>query len=61
MRLIEYLKRNPCKECDYYHERNNICQSKKVATCGTHPYINKIDRMFCEPYPRKVDCHETIY
>ena len=48
-KLIKWFKRNPCKNCDYYKE-NNICQSKKVATCGCHPYVNWFDRLFCEPY-----------
>lgn len=48
--IINWLKRNPCKECIYYRAQNGTCQSKKVATCGTHPYVNWIDRLFCEPY-----------
>lgn len=48
MTLIERLKRNPCLECEYYHKANNTCQSKKCAT--NNPYVNKLDRMFCEPY-----------
>lgn len=48
-KLIKWFKRNPCKSCDYY-KKNNICQSKKVATCGCHPYVNWFDRHFCEPY-----------
>lgn len=48
-KLIEWLKRNPCKNCEYYHKENNVCQSKKVATCGNHPYVNLADRLFCEP------------
>ena len=51
MSIIERLKRNSCKECDYYCATNNICQSKKCT--NNNPYVNKIDRMFCEPY--KVD------
>ena len=50
MIIAKLLKRNPCKECAYYHKENNVCQSKKVATCGLHPYVSLIDRMFCEPY-----------
>lgn len=49
-KLIGLLKRNPCKDCDYYRKENNVCQSKKVATCGNHPYVNWFDRHFCEPY-----------
>ena len=49
-KLIKWLKRKPCKECDYYCKENNVCQSKKVATCGNHPYVNLIDRLFCESY-----------
>lgn len=48
-KLIKWFKRNPCKTCVYYRQRNNVCQSKKVATCGCHPYVNWIDRLFCEP------------
>ena len=50
IKIKELLTRNPCNECDYYHSENNTCQSKKLATCGNHPYINKFDKMFCEPY-----------
>ena len=28
-KLLKWLKRNPCKECEYYHYGNNTCQSKK--------------------------------
>lgn len=48
--LIKRLKRNPCKECLYYCKENNVCQSKKCATCGCHPYITWFDRLFCKPY-----------
>ena len=48
-KLIKWLKRNYCKNCDYY-KKNNICQSKNVATCGCHPYVNWFDRHFCTPY-----------
>lgn len=50
MKITERLKRNPCKECAYYHKENNVCQSKKVATCGANPYVSLRDRMFCKPY-----------
>ena len=53
MNIIEKLKRNPCVKCDYYNKNNNTCQSKKCATCGCHPYVNKFDKMFCEPYKQK--------
>lgn len=49
MDLIKFLKRNPCKECFYYHPKNNTCQSKKVATSGDG-YVTLFDRLFCEPY-----------
>lgn len=49
-KLIQWFKRNACKECDYYCSKNNVCQSKKVATCGCHPYVNLTDRLFCKPY-----------
>lgn len=49
-KLIQWFKRNPCKDCDYYHSHNNICQSKKVSTCGCHPYVNWFDRHFCEAH-----------
>ena len=48
-KVIKWFKRHPCKNCDYYTE-NNICQSKKLATCGNHPYVNWFDRLICEPY-----------
>lgn len=50
MKITKLLKRNPCKECAYYHKENNVCQSKKVTTCGANPYVTRFDRMFCEPY-----------
>lgn len=50
MKISKLLKRNPCKECAYYHKENNVCQSKKVITCGANPYVSLIDRMFCKPY-----------
>lgn len=49
-KLIQWFKRDACKECDYYHAENKVCQSKKCATCGCHPYVNWFDRHFCEPY-----------
>lgn len=58
MKIIERLKRNPCEECAYYHKENNVCQSKKVATCGAHPYVGLIDRMFCEPYKAKSEVNK---
>ena len=47
--LFKFIKRNPCKECVYYHPENNTCQSKKVATSG-YGYVPLMDRIFCEPY-----------
>jgi len=44
--MIKWLKRNPCKECIYYRPKDNICQSKKCASCGCHPYVSWIDRLF---------------
>lgn len=49
-KLIQWFKRNACKECDYYHAESNVCQSKKCETCGCHPYVNWFDRHFCEPH-----------
>ena len=49
-KLIQWFNRNPCKECKYYHPENNVCQSKKCATCGCHPYVSWFDRHFCEAY-----------
>ena len=43
------LTRNPCKECDFYCEANNICKSKKVCT-GLFGYVTFWDRLWCEPY-----------
>jgi hypothetical protein len=47
-KIIKWFKRNPCIECKYYLQETNICQSKKCATYGNHPYVNKIDRLLCE-------------
>lgn len=49
-KLIQWFKRNACKDYDYYHPENNICHSKKCETCGCHPYVNWFDRHFCQPY-----------
>lgn len=49
-KLIQWLNRNSCKKCDYYCAENNVCHSKKCATCDSHPYVNWFDRHFCEPY-----------
>jgi len=49
-KLIQWFKRNACKDCDYYYPENNVCQSKKCETCGCHPYVNWFDRHFCQPY-----------
>lgn len=56
MKILEWLKRNPCKECDYYCDANGTCQSKKCAS--NNPYVTKIDRLFCESY--KADKAPTI-
>ncbi len=49
-KIKEFLARNVCSECDYFNPENGVCQSKKVQTCGCHPYVNWGDRHFCEPY-----------
>ena len=52
MNIFKLLKRNQCKECDYYNTPNNPqgwCQSKKVCNNGYGKVI-WLDRMFCEPY-----------
>ena len=49
-KLLSYLRRNPCTECNYYVPEHNICQSKKCATCGCHPHVTLFDRLFCEAY-----------
>lgn len=48
--MFKFLKRNPCKECMYYHKENGICASKK--TSSTNPYVTFIDKIFCEPRRR---------
>lgn len=45
--VIKWLKRNPCKECIYYHPTNNTCNSKKCAYAN--PYVNIMDRLLCHP------------
>ncbi len=51
MRMIEkvlnIIRRNPCKECMYYAPENNTCQSKKCAS--NNPYVTFTDRLYCEP------------
>ena len=44
--IIEFCKRNPCKECKFYVSINNTCQLKKCSF--NNPYVTKIDRLFCE-------------
>ncbi len=46
--LFKWLKRNPCKECDFYVPCNNTCVSKKCNS--SDPYVRFFDRLFCEPY-----------
>ena len=53
MSIIERFKRNPCKECVYYHATYNTCQRKKCAT--NNPFVSKFDRMFCEPRKKEKD------
>jgi len=51
-KLINVLKRDPCKNCDYYNMDNNPkgwCQSKKVSNNG-NGRVTFIDRLVCEPY-----------
>lgn len=49
---VEIMKlENKCKECVYYHESNNTCQSKKCATTR-EGYATFIDRLFCKPYKK---------
>lgn len=40
--------KNACKECFYYVEANNTCQSKKCACVD--PHVSLFDKLFCEPY-----------
>ena len=47
--MFNFLKRNPCAECLYFHADNNTCQSKKCCTYGDGR-ITILDRLFCEPY-----------
>ena len=58
-KLIKWLMRNPCIECKYYHKENNVCQSKKCATCGCHPYVNWFDRHFCEAHKVESEPQES--
>lgn len=43
--------RNKCNDCIYYHEENNICQSKKCATAH-EGYVTFVDRLFCKLYKK---------
>jgi Pyruvate/2-oxoacid:ferredoxin oxidoreductase delta subunit len=52
-KLIPVFKRNTCEDCIYYCSENKVCQSKKVATSGCHPYVDWFDRHFCKPYMTK--------
>ena len=53
-KLIQWFNRNVCKDCNYYHPKNNTCQYKKCATCERYPYVNWFDRHFCEEQIQKV-------
>lgn len=44
--------KNACKDCLYYHNDNNTCQSKKCSTHGRGD-INILDRLFCTPYKKR--------
>ena len=52
--IQEWLNENACSKCDYYCAKNNVCQSKKCATCGCHPYVNWFDRHFCKAYTKHI-------
>ena len=45
--------KNACKDCLYYHNDNNTCQSKKCSTHGRGD-INILDRLFCTPYKKRL-------
>lgn len=53
MNIFERLKRDPCKECIYFVEKNNVCESKKCTS--NNPYITKFDKVFCEPRKKEVN------
>ena len=55
MKIKEFLKRDVCKECDYYHKENGTCQSKKCATGGDGT-VGFIERKFCTPYQAIKEC-----
>ena len=38
-----------CRDCIYYNENSNTCESKKVATSGNHSKVTWLDRLLCEP------------
>ena len=46
-KVLNIIRRNPCKECMYYVPENNTCQSKKCAS--SNPYVTFTDRLYCEP------------
>ena len=54
MKIKKFLKRDVCKECDYYHKENGTCQSKKCVTGGSG-YVGFIERKFCTPYKENID------
>lgn len=43
---------NKCKECDFYHEKNKTCQSKKCCTGGDGT-VTWFDKLFCTSYKHK--------
>ena len=47
-KIIQWFKKNPCKECDFYIASNNTCVSRKCG--GAVPYISFFDKLFCSPY-----------
>lgn len=60
MKIVKWLKRDPCKECVYYCSihynmfTNPVewCQSKKVSNNGNGK-ITWVDKLFCSPYTSK--------
>lgn len=48
MKIKEFLRRDVCKDCDYYIKENGTCHLKKCATSG-YGYVGFIERKFCTP------------
>ena len=53
-KLIKWFKRNPCKECEFYHSKDNVCQSKKLQLVGVIRMLIGLTDIFANHTSQKV-------